>query len=282
MAAAPPAPEVEVGWPSDEIVTEPGWPMPGEVDVPWSSPAAEPVGAGVGPEPAYNSWSEQAATSAPPADLQWASPEPEVEDIPQWAPPAEPLAEEIPQWTPPEQTAAPAPPPPVEDEPVAWDAPAEEPVPVASPSPRWLTDEAPADDEDSQVTGPIPVIREAPPVDEAAFDLPDEPFPSATPDAEIAVAAVEEAFEAPPVPEADEALEMDFPAFEDEAPAPRSWRTSRRSRRPSPTRPPRSTGGTPPWRSRRRRSRRRSRSQRRSSRSRPPRRRTRAGRGRGP
>ena len=81
-------------------MTEPGWPIPGEVDVPWTA-AAEPVGAGVGGETSQ-SWSEQAATAAP-ADLQWAAPEQVIEDIPQWAPVEEPVAEDIPQWTPPEQ-----------------------------------------------------------------------------------------------------------------------------------------------------------------------------------
>ena len=121
---APPITEAEAGWPSDEIVTEPGWPIPGEVDVPWSAPAEEPVGAG-----AASGWSEQAATSAPPADLQWAPPEPAAEEIPQWTPPAEPVAEEIPQWAPPEEPVQQATPP-------AAEAPARPRSPSGRPTPR--------------------------------------------------------------------------------------------------------------------------------------------------
>ena len=149
---APPITEDEAGWPSDEIVTEPGWPIPGEVDVPWSAPSEEPVGAAAG------GWSEQAATSAPPADLQWAPPEQVAAEIPQWTPSAEPAAEEIPQWTPPEepvQQAAPAPEAPATAEEPVWETPAED------TDSGWVTDESYT--EDGQATGQIPVTLDSEP-----------------------------------------------------------------------------------------------------------------------
>ncbi len=135
--------------------------MPGEVDVPWTAPSAEPVGAGAG-------WSEQAATTAPPPDLQWVAPEQGVEDAPQWAPVEEPVAEEIPRWSPPEQ-AAPAAPAPEPAPAPAPEPPAAAPVDAAPPAPpeaweppadEWVAAGEPVSPEDAQVTGEIPVVRE--------------------------------------------------------------------------------------------------------------------------
>ena len=191
-------------------MTEPGWPIPGEVDVPWSAPAAEPVGAGSA------SWSEQAATSAPPADLQWAPPEQAAEEIPQWSPAPEPLAEEIPQWTPPAepvQQAAPVAEAPaqVQEAPEApmWEA-ADEDVEAA-----WVTDEPYHDD--AQATGEIPVIRveDTPPapVPAAEYVMPDDPFAEVAPEPE-AVAVTEAPVEEPPF--VADSLELEYPEFEDD------------------------------------------------------------------
>jgi len=196
--AAPPITEAEAGWPSDEIVTEPGWPIPGEVDVPWSTPVEEPVGAG-----AASGWSEQAATSAPPADLQWAPPEPAAEEIPQWSPPAEPAEEEIPQWTPPEEAVQAA--PPVAEAPVQVEEPVWE-TSTEDADPGWETDESYTDDD--QATGPIPVIRDPEPeaaaAPEAEFAMPEDPFDTAPPEPAAPVAETAPA----------DSLEMEFAPFE--------------------------------------------------------------------
>ncbi len=86
-------------WADDELVTDPGWPMPGEVDVAWSPSAAhESIGASsasmdpVAAEPAA-AWDEAAATAAP--HVEWLGAEPASEEegeqegegeIPVWAP----------------------------------------------------------------------------------------------------------------------------------------------------------------------------------------------------
>jgi hypothetical protein len=85
-------------WADDEIVTDPGWPLPGEVDVAWSGGTEEPVVA------AAPAWREEAATAAPVEDVEWLGTETAAEpaaeeEIPQWTPPAG--EEELPAWQPP-------------------------------------------------------------------------------------------------------------------------------------------------------------------------------------
>ncbi len=147
-----PAPAEPQGWAEDEIVTEPGWPMPGEVDVAWTPPSAHepiptapPVAAGPAP-----SWEDEAAATAAPERFEWLSADPE-DEAPAWTPPGPP-AEEAFAWAPPEDAAP------------AWEAPAEEPE-----ASGW--DAAPESFEDAQPTGPIPAIS----FDEPAEAVAEEP-----------------------------------------------------------------------------------------------------------
>jgi hypothetical protein len=77
-------PAAPATWAEDELVTEPGWPMPGESDVAWSPPPVHhpsPVAA----EPAM-AWNDESAAAVTPPHLEWLSAEPAEEEAPVWAP----------------------------------------------------------------------------------------------------------------------------------------------------------------------------------------------------
>ena len=154
-----PAPVAGPAWPEDEIVTEPGRPLPGEVDGGWSG-AAKPVAA-AGP-----AWVEEAAAAAPVEEVEWIGADPAAEEEIRsgarrrgrgaaWQPPADEVPEweaaqqEVPEWE------APAPPAAEEEpvqEPTAW-----EPGPDM---PSWQPDED-AEQPDRRVRRPGPEVAAA-------------------------------------------------------------------------------------------------------------------------
>lgn len=180
--------DAAAAWPDDELVTEPGWPMPGEVDDlawngsgPGSMPTAPPA-----PSQPVAAWAEQAATAAPPsADLEWMSPEPAADE-------AEPAA-----WS--------APAEPVDESP--W--PAEAPEEVAG-IPAWepqieavdeVDDDAwPPHDEgvDAEMTGELPVVAVPEEPAPGFDDMPADPFAEVD---EIAFGDVDAGYAPADVPE---------------------------------------------------------------------------------
>lgn len=168
---APAAPAASSGWADDELVTEPGWPMPGEVDVAWSPPPLEqsigtapPQGVATAAPDPVTSWNDEAAATAAPADLEWLSAEPAEQDEPAWAPMAsepepepQPEPEPEPVWAPAQEVSEAA------EESFAWGGPPEAEQPwqpaeeVPAPSGEWEID--PVDRYDAQPTGEIPVVR---------------------------------------------------------------------------------------------------------------------------
>ncbi len=225
------APEVDAAesaaaWADDELVTEPGWPMPGEVDVAWSPPAMqESIGMAptIAPPVVTDSapaWTEEiaaATTTAAPEHLEWLSAEPAEEEAPVWAPTqAEPEPEPELIWAAEAEADEPAP------EPRAWGEPAD-PAPAwnaVEPAPAWDVQE-PVDLDagyDAQPTGEFPAIQF--PEDEPqlapefphGFEEDDFSLP------EVELVAIAPAFESPPFPEFSHEPETDLEpvAFWDE------------------------------------------------------------------
>ena len=233
-AAGPCRPATRPPWPAprrlprprrlaeDEIVTEPGWPMPGEVDVAWSSPAAEPVGAARGRRPAAQLGRAGRHRRAAGRRCEWPRPSPRSRTSRSGRRPAGPpprRSRSGPRRSDGRARVAGArrgrARPPGTRPPRSRSGPPS-PSPWPSAVAEWVTDEAPADAEDSQVDRASPVDPRGPARGRGRVrPSPTSPSRARALERRDAVAAAEEAFEAPPVPEADEALEPDVPAFED-------------------------------------------------------------------
>jgi hypothetical protein len=195
-AAATAAAPAEAAWTTDEIVTEPGWPTPGEMgDWPETAPLAQAAVPEPAPEwappaepapaPAAEAWEPPADAGFDPAS-GWSEPE---------AAPAEPAPAPAGEWA---AAAEPVPAPEaawVADAPPEWAPPAPEPAPVPEPVEEWAP---PAE------VVPDPVAW-APPAEVVPEPVVEAAPPVWAPEPEVAVAAVVEPEPLPdwdPVPEA--------------------------------------------------------------------------------
>lgn len=143
-------------WADDEVVTAPGWPLPGELDLSWGGPA--PSSPAPGPPPAAHPAAPATVPAAPPAAsfdaaAGWSREEP---TMPRWQPPGVPVdavppavvhaGVTPPPAAPPSVPAAPAPPAPAATdagavETIVWteDAPGDAPdltMPTWEPAPE--------------------------------------------------------------------------------------------------------------------------------------------------